>query len=341
MKQEFANYVKDHIREYLPLDFREAEISLIDVVKTNDRMFTGLTIRDTGERAATTIYLEPFAEQAAAGRPMEDILRQIAETGTAYRGHVPVDIAELTDYEAVRPRLTVRLCDPDANREYLKDKPHTPCGELAAYYRIRVEAGEDMNASAAVTDRQMEAWGITKDQLHEDAVRADSERSPVCLYDMVDMLDGGMFSRQPENLFLRDEPVNQGIIPLYVLTNQEKDGGAGVLARDGVLEKLGALIGSDFYLIPSSVHELLLVPDNGTVQVQELESMVRDVNAAQVAPEDLLSDKVQHYDRAAKTLGRKQEKGLLQRLAENKAQLKEQAEKTPKAKTAAKQEPSL
>lgn len=69
--------------------------------------------------------------------------------------------------------------------------------------------------------------------------------------------------------------------------------------------------------------------------------MVKEVNATQVAPADLLSDKVQYYDRAAKTLGRKQEKGLLERLAENKAQVKEQAEKAPKEKTAAKQEPSL
>ena len=77
------------------------------------------------------------------------------------------------------------------------------------------------------------------------------------------------------------------------------------------------------------------------MQARELESMVKEVNATQVAPADLLSDKVQYYDRAAKTLGRKQEKGLLERLAENKAQVKEHAEKTPKAKKAAKQEPSL
>lgn len=77
------------------------------------------------------------------------------------------------------------------------------------------------------------------------------------------------------------------------------------------------------------------------MQAKELENMVMEVNATQVAPADLLSDKVQYYDRTAKTLGRKQEKGLLERLAENKVQVKEQAEKAPKAKTAAKQEPSL
>lgn len=95
---------------------------------------------------------------------------------------------------------------------------------------------------------------------------------------------------------------------MYILTNQNKVNGAGVLARDGVLDKIGELLGSDFYVLPSSTHEVILVPDNGNMQTKELEDMVKEVNATQVPPEDLLSDKVQYYDRAAKTLGRKQEK---------------------------------
>ena len=76
------------------------------------------------------------------------------------------------------------------------------------------------------------------------------------------------------------------------------------MARDGVLDKIGDLMDSNFYVLPSSIHEVLIVPDNGNMQTKELENMVREVNASQVLPEDLLSDKVQYYDRTAKTLGR-------------------------------------
>lgn len=140
---------------------------------------------------------------------------------------------------------------------------------------------------------------------------------------------------------LYEKSFSNDTMPMYVLTNASKVNGSGILARDGVLDKIGELLGKNFYVLPSSIHEVLIVPDNGDMQAKELESMVKEVNATQVAPADLLSDKVQYYDRAAKTLGRKQEKGLLERLAENKAQVKEQAEKAPKEKTAAKQEPSL
>lgn len=87
---------------------------------------------------------------------------------------------------------------------------------------------------------------------------------------------------------------------LYILTNQSRLNGAGVLAQDNVLERIGNLLGSDFYVLPSSIHEVLIVPDNGAVNLKELEAVVKEVNATEVAPEDLLSDKVQHYDRKRK-----------------------------------------
>ena len=150
-----------------------------------------------------------------------------------------------------------------------------------------------------------------------------------------------MLSAKPTNLFSQPEPAETDAAPMYVLTNQSKLDGAGALARDGVLDKIGDLMDSNFYVLPSSIHEVLIVPDNGNMQTKEMENMVREVNASQVLPEDLLSDKVQYYDRAAKTLGRKQEKGLLERLSENKAKVQEREAKAPKERQKTKQEPSL
>lgn len=339
MKQEFAEYIKAHIRDYLPQEYQDAVISADTVIKNNDRVLTGLTIRKDGERTAPTIYLEPFAEQVEAGRSMPSVLRQIAEIQTSYKGRVPMEVSELGNYETVRPMLSVQMCDPETNREYLKDKPHTPCGELAAYYRVQVSVDEEGIASVAVTESMMQLWGITKEQLHTDALQAESARDPVCLYDMEDLIFGG--SEHPDNLFQRTEPLNIGFTPMYVLTNQSKTNGAGVLAQDGVLEKVGALVGSDFYVLPSSIHEVLIVPDNGNMRLAELEEMVREINETQVAPEDRLSNKVQHYDRAAKTLERKTDKGLLEQLAEKKAQVRETAAKEPSERHKEKQEPSL
>ena len=317
MNQEFAENIKNHIREYLPVDYQDAKITLEKVTKGNDRILTGLIIRKDDETAVPSIYLEHYEEQFGKGRPMDDIMKEIAQIKMENSLELPIDVKGLQDYETARPLLAIRLCDPEKNQEYLKDKPHTACGELAATYRIQIMEDSSGTASAVVTNDMLNLWGITPEQLHHDTVSAENARNPVCLYTMDEM------------------------IPMYILTNQNKVNGAGVLARDGVLDKIGELLGSDFYVLPSSTHEVILVPDNGNMQTKELEDMVKEVNATQVPPEDLLSDKVQYYDRAAKTLGRKQEKGLLERLSENKAQVQEREAKAPKERQKTKQEPSL
>lgn len=341
MNTEIAEYIKNHIREYLPPEYQEAHISLEEVTKGNDRRLTGLMIRNEGETTVPTIYLEPYAKQLAQGQPMDEIMREIARIRTEQGIKIPFEVSDLKDYERVKPMLAIRLCDPERNQEYLKNKPFTTCGDLTVFFQIQVMGNSEEVGSVVVTDSMLETWEITKEQLCQDAIAAENVKNPVCFYSMEDMMGELMFSVKPENLFEREEPVDVDFVPMYVLTNLSKLGGAAVIARDGVLDKIGDLVGKNFFVLPSSVHEVLIVPDNGKVLARELESMVKEVNETQVSLADFLSDKVQYYDRAAKTLGRKQEKGLLEQLAENKAQVKEQAEKTPKAKTAAKREPSL
>ena len=134
---------------------------------------------------------------------------------------------------------------------------------------------EDSNgtASAVVTNDMLNLWGITQEQLHDDTVATENTRNPVCFYTMDDVMSEMMLSAKPTNLFNRPELVETGAVPMYVLTSQSKMDGAGVLARDGVLEKIGELIGSNFYVLPSSIHEVLIVPDNGNMQAKELEDI--------------------------------------------------------------------
>ncbi len=341
MNQEFAQYIKNHIQEYLPQDYQDANITLKEITKGNDRTLTGLIIRKDDETTVPSIYLESYEEQFEKGRPMNEIMKELVQIRTESSMDFPINVKDLADYEIVQPLLSIQLCDPEKNQEYLKDKPHTACGELAAVYRIQVMENSEGTASAVITNNMLNSWGITLEQLHDDTIRAENTRSSVRFYSMEDVMAEIMFSAEPANLFEQSVSLETDAAPMYVLTNQSKINGAGVLARDGVLEKIGELLGSDFYVLPSSTHEVILVPDNGNMQTKELEDMVKEVNATQVAPEDLLSDKVQYYDRAAKTLGRKQEKGLLERLSENKAQVQEREAKAPKERQKTKQEPSL
>ena len=336
MDQNAVEYIRNHIKEFLPPEYQDADVIVEPVLKNNDRVLTGLTIFKEGSNMAPTVYLEPYWEEIKRGRPLSSVLEEIAQIQLGENNRGTFDLSMLKDYEKVKPKLFIRMCDPEKNTEYLKDKPYTACGELAASYRIQVLEEKEMNGSAAITNEVLRSWGITKEQLHQDAVQAEKERKPACLYRMDDIL----FSEQAENLLEEGAPLQAGELPIFVLTNRDKSEGAGVMVQDGVLKKVGELLGADYYVLPSSIHEVLVLPDNGEMDVKELESMVRDVNAAEVAPNELLSDKVQFYDRASRTLGRKQEKGILDRLAENKKQIQEKAGKE-KAAEKKRNEPSL
>ena len=253
--QEFNQYVKDHIKEYLPPEYETARISVEEVTKSNDRKLSGLTVLREGENFSPTVYLEPFAEQVTQGHSLGDALREIAEFQTIHHAHTPVEVSTFMDYEAVRPMLSMKLCDPEMNRDYLKDKPHTPCGELAVFYRIQVERTENGTAVAAITNNLLGSWGITKDQLHKDAVQAENERNPVRFYSMEDVMTEMMGLAEPDNLFDHQAPLPINFTPMYVLTNPDKVDGAAVLARDGVAERIAELVGTNYFVLPSSVHE--------------------------------------------------------------------------------------
>ena len=91
-------------------------------------------------------------------------------------------------------------------------------------------------------------------------------------------------------------PMNPEDEQMFVATVPDKVHGAGVLAYQDFMDKAAEKVGGDFFILPSSIHELLIVPDNGKMDLKELEAMVKEVNATQVAPADKLTDSVYHYD---------------------------------------------
>ena len=134
---------------------------------------------------------------------------------------------------------------------------------------------------------------------------------------------------------------------IFVATVPDKVHGAGVLAYQNFMDQAAERAGGDFYILPSSIHEVLIVPDNGEMGLKDLEAMVKEVNATQVAPADKLTDSVYHYDSQEKIfeLGEKfvarqaekeeehaEEKGEKSVLGELKAK-KEEVAKAPKKET--------
>ena len=82
---------------------------------------------------------------------------------------------------------------------------------------------------------------------------------------------------------------------LYVLTNPRRSYGAAVIMDSEVLKMVGEKLQSDYFVLPSSVHEVICVKNNSAISLEELQQMVREVNRTEVDPSERLSDQVCYY----------------------------------------------
>ncbi len=160
-----------------------------------------------------------------------------------------------------------------------------------------MEENEKWTCSLVITDQMLNAWNITKEQLHKDAITAEMDKYEPCLFSMEDALIMTSTGNKATNLLEGDPKSADEKCGMYVLTNQNNRHGANVMAWDGVLERAGEVLGADYYILPSSVHELILVVDRVQLDCEELQCIVKEVNETEVEQKDFLSNKVLFYDR--------------------------------------------
>ena len=294
----FADEVVSGITKYFPED-RQIQCRVVETMKNNNVAHVGITFHEQGDKVGPVIYMEPYREAAIDGRPMSEIMREIA--GIASRSMDKTErIGSLDygDYESVKEHLSVTLINGRDNRQMLSRMPHRQMEDLALILELKFPMEEGVG-SFKVSHELAELCAVDTDTLFAQAQENSLKAEPPSLQRMEDtMLSLAFGSNAAENLLENPAPEE---VPsqLYVLSNMSKNKGAAVLSYPGVLEKADQLFPKGFYVLPSSIHELLIVPKSPEIDPRELGEMVRAVNRAEVAKEEQLSDRVYEYDREA------------------------------------------
>ena len=100
-----------------------------------------------------------------------------------------------------------------------------------------------------------------------------------------------------------DEADEEDFVPLYVLSNVKRCFGAAWMADEEVLRSIAGILQKDYYILPSSVHECLILPAQADTDRESLRDMVREINQSEVEPEEVLSDNVYYYSMKEGSLG--------------------------------------
>ena len=195
-------------------------------------------------------------------------------------------MTEFEDYRKARTKVYYKLVNYDMNKRKLQYMPHIKYLDLAVVFYYRLEGGKLNGASIIIHDCNLHAWGIEKEQLVKDALLNTSRKLPYTIQGM-EALIAELSGSQPR---ITGEEL------MYILTNEEKYYGAAVILYPHVLNHIAKVLKKNFYILPSSVHECILVPDQGQYSRIELKRMVKEVNDSQVEDEEILSYEIYYYD---------------------------------------------
>lgn len=161
--------------------------------------------------------------------------------------------------------------------------------DLSIYYYTQALSDDGKELRITWIDHRRSAdWGITMQTLNDQAIRnlRGDGYSIQCIDGLIN-----------SSLGCQTIPHDIGIIHLYVLTNKKMFWGASGILDRGIIRAFAEKTGHSLYIIPSSIHEVLLCPDLGQIERGEIDQIIKEVNTTQVSPHDRLSDHAYHYDR--------------------------------------------
>ena len=295
----FAEVVKAGLEEAHP----ECCVMVHKVTKNNNLVLTGISIRSKEVNLAPTIYMDGYYNDYKNGRPMMEIIAEVESTYDTYKVEQDFDVNSITDFNHVQDKICYKLVNRDKNKELLADTPYLPFQDLAVIFYVVVSEDRVGTGTVTVHDNLMEMWGNPDiKELYRIAKNNTQRRYKGRVSNMMEIM-GEIISHSADNVdsdvvdafFEMYSVYEDNMMPMFVATNNKKVNGAGVILYDGLLRTFAEKIGGDFFILPSSVHEVIFVPANGDMDARYLIQMVKEVNATEVSPDEVLSDNVYMY----------------------------------------------
>ena len=262
-------------------------VKVNEVTKNNGIVYTGIVMMKKADKVAPTIYLEEMYRQYCVGMDIEKIADNIVELYNEKMESLDLDMDFFEDYEKVKNRIFYKLVNCEKNRELLKDVPHFAWYDLAVVFYYGLEATVLGNASILIHNSHLAMWERTARELYSAAEKNMRRRMPELLVPMRDLL--------AEMTGIKAGAITE--VEMYVLTNRAKLNGAAAMLYSEKLGELAEELESDLLILPSSVHEVLLLPDRHEDEYDFYRRTVEEINSTQVDPEEVLSDHLYRYNR--------------------------------------------
>lgn len=187
--------------------------------------------------------------------------------------------------DVMKQNVFYRIVNYERNREALKSKPYLPVWDLAVTFHCLIKDNDSHIYSIQLTDEHLRHWRINVKTITRWAVENTPRLFPVKINTMEEAIGGAL------------EGSPAGGQSIYVITNDTGINGASCILYQNAVKYLADTLEVNLFILPSSIHEVIVLPDNGRVDKNALAKMVSEVNSTQVSEEDYLSDSIYYYNR--------------------------------------------
>lgn len=316
--QKFTEKTEKALSEYYG---KEAEVKTHKIYKNNGMLLQGICALKNGKNIAPTIYLNSFLERYEKGESFGVLIKEIIQILEDSQVSKDFNTGFFMDYENVRKKLVLRLIHLEKNEELLKKIPYIKFQDLAIVCHCLLMTEEIGMGAIVIHKEHLKIWNIGEETLFRDAFENSPRMEPYTILKMSEIIKRILKNSIQEKIeeicqeYICDKQVllnstlehmtqeiEEKHIPMYVLTNENRCYGAACLVYPHMLEIIAEKLQDDYYIIPSSIHEIIIVAKRECIDSVCINEMINEVNRTEVEEEDWLSNHTYLYQRNSKEL---------------------------------------
>lgn len=304
--ENFTELIRDKVAEQVGNGY---QVHLNNVRKNNGIELIALTVMQEDNNVSPAIYLKEYYENYISGREtLDSIVTQVIAVYKENKIDPSINLGCILNYEDAKPRIIFKLVNTEKNKGLLEDVPHIDFLDLSIVFQCIVLQEEFEISTFLIHDYHQKMWNVSVENLYRVAMentpkllRCEIKSMAETIYDIV----------QSEDLDITDEEFGKSMkqladgIPMFVMSNQCRVEGASCMLYPNILASFAQSISSSFYIIPASIHELLLIPAQQCIEDESIKSMIREINDTQVRDEEILSYSLYFYDKEGRKIVKK------------------------------------
>ncbi len=313
---EFLSYIKDSITAIIG---NERKVNIHKIIKNNDIELDGLTIMSSETNISPTIYLNDYYKDYLNGTNIGDIVYDIYGLYEQQNHKLDFDLSFFSDFSQIKERLMFKLINFDANKKLLSEVPYIKYLDLAIVFYCFIENDTLGDATVLIHTNHMDIWDVKPDELYNYAIINTPITLPPVITNMNEIIRELIIDKLQHEYIIADTDdydvpfedmadsflniINNKEQPsMYILTNTHRSNGSACILYKDVLKQFSVQFNSDLFIIPSSIHEVILIPYSDDISPEQLNEMVKDINTKEVDAIEVLSNHIYRYDSIANSI---------------------------------------